>query len=105
MNYTDFSKNMTEVNDPVVKVHEEIMKDFTKPEITESIVKEVIGIVSGCKKLNLRKEADKDSKVLNILKEGTELVIEQEESTEDFYKVICKDGKAGYCMKKYITIK
>lgn len=63
------------------------------------------GIVSGCVKLNLRKEASKDSDVLLVLNEDTELVVDPAESTEDFYKVCTSSGVEGYCMKKFITIK
>ena len=32
------------------------------------------------------------------------VVVDLDESTEDFYKVICEDGVEGYCMKDYIEI-
>ena len=63
------------------------------------------GVVSGCARLNLRKEASKDSDVLLVLDKDTELVVDPTEETEEFYKVCTSSGVEGYCMKKFITIK
>lgn len=63
------------------------------------------GVVSGCEKLNLRKEANKGSDVISVLNKDTELTVNPAESTEDFYKVCGPNGVEGFCMKKFITIK
>jgi hypothetical protein len=34
----------------------------------------------------------------------TELMIDENESTEEFYKVFTAAGIEGFCMKKFITI-
>jgi len=76
-----------------------------EPEVTEEPKTELkgIGIVSGCKKLNVRAEASIDADIVTVISAGTEVVIENTE--DDFYKVCTGDGKIGYCMKKFIVIK
>lgn len=94
-----------ELEQAVINSGGEVMRVEAPVEETVVEVETVVGVVSGCEKLNLREEASKDSKVLSILNKGTELVVSTEESTEDFYKVITATGVEGYCMKKFITIK
>ena len=76
-----------------------------EPEVTEEPKTELkgIGMVSGCKKLNVRAEASIDADIVTVISAGTEVVIEDTE--DDFYKVCTGDNKIGYCMKKFIVIK
>lgn len=69
--------------------------------------KPVLGIVSGCTKLNVRKKPSKlgYSGVAAVIDEDDELEIYLDESTEDWYKVLTEDGVSGYCMKKFVTLK
>ena len=59
------------------------------------------GVVFGCKKLNVRKEASTDSEVLNIINEKNRVTILSDEG--DWYQVKVH-GKKGYCLKKFIAI-
>lgn len=79
-------------------------EDVMDAEVTEqgTLVK---GVVIGCIKLNVRKEAKPGSEVLLIIDKDTEVNILLEESTEEFYKVTTSSGVEGYCMKQYIEIK
>ena len=61
-----------------------------------------MGVVT-CTKLNVREKASKDSKVLVIINEKTEVFIDLDESTEAFYKVKVS-GFDGYCVKQFIQI-
>ena len=63
-----------------------------------------IGFVTNCKKLNVRKEPKIDSDVICEIDYQTELMINENESTEEFYKVFTAAGIEGFCMKKFITI-
>lgn len=64
------------------------------------------GIVTGCRKLYVRKKADKESEPLCIINENEEVtVIFTETMLEDFYNVCTSTGIEGYCMKKYISVK
>lgn len=60
------------------------------------------GIVTNCRKLNVRSRPSRDSDILTTVSEGTELTIGDEVS-EDFYAVR-KENLRGYCMKDYISV-
>lgn len=66
-----------------------------------------VGIVANCEKLNLRRSPLKDSDGANIITEllsGVAVVIDEDESTPDFYKVITETGLEGYCMRRFIEL-
>ena len=63
-----------------------------------------IGFVTNCKKLNVRKEPKTDSDIVCEIDYQTELMIDENESTEEFYKVFTAAGIEGFCMKKFIEI-
>ena len=64
-----------------------------------------IGIVVNCIKLNVRKEPDKTSDIIQIIDALTEVRVIPKGSTYNFYKVILPSGIEGYCMKKFIELK
>ena len=64
-----------------------------------------IGIVVNCIKLNVRKEPDKTSDIIQIIDALTEVRVIPKDSAYNFYKVILPSGVEGYCMKKFIEIK
>lgn len=87
-----------EVDEPVNKVVEE-PADETK-DYRESLV----GYVTGCKKLNIRKESYIKSDVVCVVSEKDILLIDDNKSTNEWYKVYTETGFEGYCMKKYVVI-
>lgn len=84
------------VETPVEETTEEVVEEASDDEIL------VIGVVTDCLKLNVRKQPSKDAEVLKIIDALTEVVILKE--VNDFYEVALKTGESGYCMKKYIAI-
>lgn len=82
----------------------------TIPEIREEHVasseleEPVFGIVHQCLTLNVREEPDKDSGIVCSIQCLTEVMVDEEESTQDFYKIRTASGIEGYCMKKYISV-
>ena len=66
---------------------------------------QIIGVVSGCSRLNVREAADADADIIGIIEEGSEVEIDKSKSTADFYKVYTAAGFEGFCMKKFIVIK
>lgn len=62
------------------------------------------GVVANCAKLNVRETPNIDAPVLCILPRGTSVLVNEEESTDKFYKVYSPAGNEGFCMKRYITI-
>ena len=98
-NYKRDFKNNEEVIEETEIVEEEIAVEETEES------KSTYGIVSSCGYLNVRKEPIKDAdNVLRTIELSALVVVDLDESTEDFYKVICEDGVEGYCMKDYIEI-
>ena len=90
--------------------YEEKVSDEISEEITQDALKEETktGVVSGCAKLRVRKEADIEADIYGTIEEGTELTVSITYSTEKFYKVntIINDTLvSGYCMKKFIELK
>jgi uncharacterized protein YgiM (DUF1202 family) len=63
-----------------------------------------IGLVSNCKKLNVREKPTVESPVVCEIDCQTELMVDEKESTEEFYKVYTVAGIEGFCMKKFIAI-
>ena len=79
------------------------------PEETEVTVDPVIGYVSNCDKLNIRKDPDANAEVLVIVNKDTKVEIDEELSTDEFYSVVayCPNDVTveGYAMKDFIDIK
>lgn len=65
----------------------------------------VIGHVVDCSKLNVRKELDEDAEILGTIPAGAEVMIDESESTGDFYNVCAASGFEGFCMKRFIAVK
>lgn len=111
--YTRYSKenaNLTETVEPV-EVAEEIV-DTTAEVIEEPIIEEPIieepksisGIVTDCIKLNVREQPNPNADILGTINEGSEVIVSEDESTDDFYKICTSAGLDGYCMRKFISI-
>ena len=89
-----------EITDMVEEVVETDV--FETPEV-EAPAEPVLGIVSDCTKLNIRKEADVESSVLFIIGKDSDVLVDLDESTDEWYKVYVNDQE-GFCMKDYITL-
>ena len=74
------------------------------PDPVDPVIESKTGIVVDCLKLNLRIDPSTDSEVIRTIDSSTELVVYENESTDEFYKVCLADGNEGYCMKKFIKI-
>ena len=87
---------------------EEAAAEPVDQPIEEAPKKETkVGIVSNCEKLNLRRSPLKDSDGANIITEllpSTAVVIDDEKSTDEFYKVTTETGLEGYCMRQFIEL-
>lgn len=80
------------------------LKTPQEPVVTVAEAKPLVGVVTGCTRLNVRLQPSRDSRSLCVLAEGSKVVVEPNSTTE-WYGVRTKDGVTGYCMKKFITIK
>ena len=82
-------------------------KEFIKEETIldiEAKPEPTIGSVVDCNTLNVRKEPSIESEVLCEISWSTELMVYEDESTDEFYKICTASGIEGYCMKKFISI-
>lgn len=102
--YTRYSKESAEIKEPVAEVEEIVVEEPKIEEVTVEESEPIIGIVTDCTKLNVREQPSKTADILGVISAATELVIIEEESTEDYYKICTSAGLEGYCMKKFITI-
>lgn len=62
------------------------------------------GIVTDCVKLNVRKDPDPEAEVLCEINCQTDLMIDESESTDTFYKIYTSAGIEGFCVKDFITL-
>ena len=62
------------------------------------------GIVTDCLYLNVRKLPDINADVAVVIDALTQVCVDLDASTEDFYKVRTSDGVEGFCMRKYIAL-
>ena len=124
--YTQYSKFSGEepmlVNDPELEVEDTVEEKVDEPIEGQIVIPEVepepvsdpepsvepenrkFGKVSNCKKLNIRKLPSRDAEIVSELIEGSEVMIDEKESTALFYKICTEHGIEGYCMKDYITV-
>ena len=126
--YTQYSKFSGEepmlVNDPEFEVEEEnkekveepiegqIVIPEVEPIVPEPVIPEPVvepenrkfGKVSNCKKLNVRKLPSRDAGIVSELVEGSEVMIDEKESTALFYKIYTEHGIEGFCMKQFIKV-
>ena len=124
--YTQYSKFSGEepmlVNDPELEVEDTVEEKVDEPIEGQIVIPEVepelvsdpepsvepenrkFGKISNCKKLNVRKLPSRDAEIVSELVEGSEVMIDEKESTALFYKICTEHGIDGYCMKDYIAV-
>lgn len=98
-------------------------KMYEKPEVTNATANEpetieetpvsapepdpkpyVTGIVAGCGKLNIRKEPSITADILCEVVLKSELNIDLDNSTDEWYSVCTPAGVEGFCMKKFVAL-
>lgn len=63
------------------------------------------GVVTECVRLNVRKTPALDGEVVSTINCLTDVVVDLEDSTDEFYKISTAAGVEGFCMKKYIDLR
>lgn len=66
--------------------------------------KTLTGVVT-CLRLHIHAEPNVDSEVVCKIRYLTEVEIDLDKSTDDFYKVYTATGAEGYCKKVEVTLK
>lgn len=84
----------------------EELRRMSQPEETAEVHVPLIGVVTDCLQLRVRSTPkvtyDNTVTVIDAL---SEVEVDEEASTEDFYKVCTASGIEGFCMKKFIALK
>lgn len=124
-NYNNYSNNkvkpepekVEEVVTPEVAVEPTIEEPVVEETVAETVQEEptpapqpkapaaTIGVVAGCAMLRVRSAASTTSEIVCEIAVNTEVTIDKQNSTADFYKVCTSAGIEGFCMKKFITVK
>ena len=86
---------------PETKPENEITTEVEEPPKKEK----VLGTVVNCPRLRVREHPSVNAIVAAEIDEGSEVVINEDKSTEEFYSVVTTTGLEGYCMKDYIQVK
>lgn len=79
--------------------------ETTPAVVTPAPIEPVEGVVTGCSRLNIRKEPSLTGEVICELPVDTTLMINHDKSTEEWFNICLEIGGEGYCMKKFVTIK
>lgn len=61
--------------------------------------------VANCLRLHIHAEPNLESEIVCKVRYLTEVMIDLDNSTEDFYKVFIATGAEGFCQKDLVTIK
>ena len=109
-NYSKPSNKQVEKTEPEVRtenLEDEIPVAETDTEVQET-KEEVEVVISGkvvdCDLLNVREQASVDANIVCKINKDDEVMVNKDESTNDFYKVCTATGIEGYCMKRFIAI-
>lgn len=62
----------------------------------------LIGTVINCKMLRVRSAGTTSANIVCVIPADSEVIIDVNHSTDDFYKVTTSSGADGYCMKEFI---
>ena len=103
---TEKDENIESIDESLIDEQSVTEESFNSSEIKEVKVEVVkTGCVSGCFKLNVRKEPKSNAPVVGFLNKGVGVTIYTSFEDSDFYKVKTFSNNIieGYCLKKYIT--
>ncbi len=63
------------------------------------------GVVVNCLHLKVYESPDQEGETVTVITALTEVMIDMDASTDDFYKICIAAGIQGYCKKKYIALR
>lgn len=96
--------------EPEVEIQMAI-QEVAEPEVlapveeTEETNEPITAIVVDCAKLNVREEPAPKANVVAVIDASNEVVIYEDESFGNYYKVCTASGIEGYCVKDYLKLK
>lgn len=88
-----------------IKPVDEAIPEEVKDEVAKAVKLPTLakGKVT-CSLLNVRVAPHSDADIVAKIRENSEVFIELESSTEDWYKVTTENNTPGFCMKKFIAV-
>lgn len=95
----------TPVEDTVEEQIEETVEEIEEEALEDATVETVIGIVTDCAKLNIRKLPKPDADKVSVVDANTKLMVDLDGSTLKYYKVYTESGVEGYCLKDYVAVR
>ena len=104
--YTKFSNNKPEEK-KIEAIIEEVVEtpvEETFEEVVNNIEPSKVGVVVDCTRLNVRVAPNANADIVCVINASMNLIIDEAESTDDFYAVCTESGAEGYCMKRFIKI-
>lgn len=103
MNHNNPKDQAAEEMEQAVPAEESAESSVSEP-VEESPKKKLVGVVTDCLKLNVRKAPSLDAEVAFVILCLTPVEIDLEQSTDTFFKVRTADNSEGFCMKKFIAL-
>lgn len=85
-----------------INMEPEVIPEVEANDVENSV--ESIGVVANCSRLNIRRYPSAEADIVCEIKAGTEVMIVEDESTDEFYKIYTMTGLEGFCMKNYINV-
>lgn len=65
----------------------------------------IMGVTTNVERTKVYTKPSEFSEVICEIKKGTILLIDKEQSTEDFYSICTEAGIMGFCMKIFVELK
>lgn len=65
---------------------------------------QVLAVIDNCEEACVYEEPSSDSDILGMLKQGSEVIVDLNDSTDDFYMLYTKYGLGGFCLKEFVSI-
>lgn len=93
------------VTEPADSEIKESVEESIEEQTVEKVEEPKTGVVIDCQRLNVRKEPSVSADIICEIAKQTEVMIYENESTNDFYKICTSAGIEGFCMKKYISVR
>lgn len=94
---------LTEADNIAILISDD--SESTDMEITSKNKKEVVGVVTNCDRLNIRKFPKPNAEILCDVAALSNLLIDLNNSTNEWLSVCTETGIEGYCMKKFVVVK
>lgn len=68
-------------------------------------MREESGVVTNCLHLYVKDKPQMNASTVCVIEALTDVLVDENESTEDFYKIYTAIGIEGFCPKKFIAIR